>query len=119
MLPPYPLAIETAILEAVAAGDKDAAQMKLNEMFGYLFFSTSGNLPLAKTRIYELLVLIARTAMKHGGQEAHCLSLTHSYFQMLPSITSMDDLCIWLSKITSQFIDSVFTSMDTKHPNVI
>ncbi len=116
---PYPFETEQAILSAVAAGKKQDVQKHLNEMFGYLFFSTSGDLPLAKTRVYELLVLIARTAIKHGAPSEVCLSMTHNYFQTLPTISTMDGLCIWLSKITNQFVDSVFSFIDTKHPNVI
>ncbi len=118
-VPEYPFELENRLLDCVASADKEGAQRYLNEIFGYIFFSTGGALLEAKTRVYELLILISRTAIKSGADSKKCLMLTHDYLQIIPQIGSMDELCVWLSKIANKFIESVFFYLDAKHLNVI
>jgi two-component system response regulator YesN len=105
-------------MDAIAQSDKAAAQKYLNQLFGYIFFSTGNNLDLAKSRIYELLVLISRTAIKNGADPEKSLILSHDYLQIIPRFQTLEDLCTWLTKITDSFID-LFNYMDIKHANII
>ncbi len=117
-LPPYPFDVETKLLEAIAQSNKDSAKRYLNELFGYIFFSTGNNLELAKSRTYELLVLISRTAIKNGADPEKSLILSHDYLQIIPKFQTLEELCTWLIKITDSFID-LFNYIDVKHANII
>lgn len=116
---PYPFQIESQLLDSIGVANKKDAQKYLNELFGYIFFSTGGKLSIAKTRVYELLVLISREAIKNGADSQNCMTLTHNFLQNIPLINTMDELCMWLSQIMNIFIDNVFYYLDSKHMNLI
>lgn len=117
--PPYPFDIENDLLDSVAHLDREGANRHLNEIFGYIFFSMGNNFQLAKSRIYELLVLISRTAIANGADAQTMLLMTHDYIQIIPRIGNMDELCSWLAKAMNRFMDYLFEYTDVKHANVI
>ncbi|MFI3207511.1 MAG: AraC family transcriptional regulator [Eubacteriales bacterium] len=118
-LTPYPFDIENKLLECIGIADRKEANKHLNDLLGYVFFSTGGNLSVAKTRVYELLVLISREAIKHGADSQNCMVLTHNFLQNIPLIHTMDELSVWLSQIMNVFIDNVFYYLDSRHLNII
>lgn len=117
--PPYPFETEQALLRAVRQTNKPEAQRLLNELFGYIFFSVGNDFSQAKTRIYELLVLISRSAIDAGADPARTLELSHQYLNDLPSLTDVESLCLWLTKVMGTLMDSVFEYLDARHANVI
>lgn len=118
-IPPYPFETEQALLRAVRQTNKSEAQRLLNELFGYIFFSVGSDFSQAKTRIYELLVLISRSAIDAGADPARILQLSHQYLNDLPSLTDVDALCFWLTQVMGTLMDSVFEYLDARHANVI
>ncbi len=116
---PYPFDTERELLRAVARADKPEAQRLLNEMFGYIFFSTAGDFEQAKSRVYELLVLISRSAVNAGADPEQTLRLNHRYLQDLPGLRDLDALCFWLTGVMDSFMDRIFNFLDAKHANVI
>lgn len=116
---PYPFQIENKLLDSIGMANRKDAHKYLNEIYGYIFFSTGGNLAVAKTRVYELLVLISREAIKNGADSQNCMELTHNFLQNIPLIKNMDELCMWLSQTTNIFIDNVFYYLNSKHLNII
>lgn len=117
--PPYPFDTERALLRAIAQTDKPEAQRLLNELFGYIFFAAGGDFSRAKSRVYELLVLISRTAVDAGADPESTLQLSHTYLQTVPGIRTTEELCFWLTGVMNRFMDSVFNYVDAKHANVI
>lgn len=116
--PPYPLEIEEKLLDAISQSDRESAGKYLNELYGYIFFSTANTFSLAKSRVYELLVLISRTAIKSGADPEISLNLTQNYMQIIPNFQNLEDLCYWLSKVANKYID-LFGFSDVKHANII
>ena len=62
------------MLRAVQQANKAEAQKLLNELLGHILFSSGGDFLRCKTRIYELLVLISRTAIKAGANPEETLN---------------------------------------------
>ncbi len=118
-MPPYPFETERDLLRAVRQADKPEAHRLLNELFGYIFFSVGSDFSQAKSRVYELLVLISRSAIEAGADSVQTLRFTHQCLNDLPSLTDMDSLCLWLTKVMSTLMDSVFAYLDARHANVI
>ncbi len=116
---PYPFDTERELLNSVASADRQNAQKHLNEIFGYIFFSSGGEFKAAKARIYELLVLISRTAIDSGADPSGTLELTQGYLDAIPSLTTPDALCTWLVDALDKFMDNVFGYIDIKHADVI
>ena len=117
--PPYPFETEHALLRAVRQANKPEAQRLLNELYGYIFFSSGAALDLSKTRIYELLVLISRTAIDAGANPEQTLRSNHRYRMDLNQIQDVDALCLWLTRVTNTLMDSVFDFTGTRHANII
>lgn len=117
--PPYPFQTENELLDCIAHLDREGANQHLNELLGYIFFSMGNDFQLAKSRIYELLVMISRTAITSGADAQTMLMLSHDYMQIVPRISNMDELCNWLAKAMNRFMDHLFEYTDVKHANVI
>lgn len=117
--PPYPFRLEGELLDSVSHLDREKANRCLNELLGHIFFSMGGDFQLAKSRTYELLVLISRAAVTGGADGETMLAMTHDYLQIIPRISSMEELCGWLAKAMNRFMDNLFEFTDVKHANVI
>ena len=117
--PPYPLETERAMLRAVRQTNKEEAQRQLNELLGYLFFSSGGDLARIKTQIYELLVLISRAAIDAGANSESILTANHQYLLAMNRIQDFDALCLWFTKTMGSLMDSVFDWAGARHANVI
>ncbi len=116
---PYPFDTERNLLNCVASADRQGAQKYLNELFGYIFFSSGGKLSTAKARIYELLVLISRTAIDSGADSAYTMQLTQGYLDTITNLTTPDALCTWLAGALNKVMDNVFSYIDVKHADVM
>lgn len=116
---PYPFETEKALLTSIMQGNKSEAHRLLNEIFGHVFYVAAGDFNQAKARIYELFVMISRTAIDAGADATQTLLLNQNYIGDLPNINNIDTLCFWVTKTTNKFMDSVFTYMDAKHANII
>jgi AraC-like DNA-binding protein/ligand-binding sensor protein len=118
-LPPYPYETERELLASITDSDRPRAQRLLNELLGHIFFATGGDFQRIKTRIYELLIMLSRAAVDAGASPEYAFQLTHDFFINSQHITNIDNLCFSLTKITNQFIESIFAFSDVKNVNVI
>ena len=118
-VPPYPLETERAMLRAVRQMNKGEAQRQLNELLGYLFFSSGGELGRIKTQIYELLVLISRAAIDAGANPEVILSDNHQYRMDINGLQDFDALCLWFTKTMGALMDGVFDWAGARHANMI
>ncbi len=116
--PPYPIETENALLSALRHVDRPEAQRLLNELLGYFLFST-GDLSRMKARIYELLVLINRTAISCGSDPDVLLENNRRYFFELGAIADLDALYTWLKHVMRNVMDSIFSFEAVRHSNII
>ena len=116
---PYPFEKEDALLWAVRQNDRRQAQKLLNELLGHMLLTSGGALYYVKNRIYELLVLISRTAIRSGADAESRLRDNDRYLEKLNAIQNFDDLCLWLSTVINQVMDSVFGFPGLRHAGVI
>lgn len=117
--PRYPFELEHALLQSIARQDKRESQRLLNELLGAILFTEGSNLELAKSRLYELLVLVSRTVIDQGGDGEHTLRLIHEYRRAMEGFRTIDALCLWLSDVINGLMDSLFRFIEAKHANVI
>ncbi|MEG6612196.1 PocR ligand-binding domain-containing protein [Pseudoclostridium thermosuccinogenes] len=115
----YPIEKEEELLSLISIGDKAGSQKVLNEIFGYIFFSSGGNFEVIKARVLELIVLLSRAALKGGADVEQIFGLNYKYLSQINSFHSVEELTYWLSKIMMRFTDCVFNLADVKHIDVI
>ena len=116
---PYPFDKEDALLWAIRQNDRQQAQKLLNELLGHMLLTSGGALYYVKNRIYELLVLISRTAIRSGANAEARLRDNDRYLEKLSQIQNFDGLCLWLSSVLDQVMDSVFGFTGLRHAGVI
>lgn len=116
---PYPLETEEAFLSAVRQGDRDRANKLLNELLGYIFFSTGGVFSKIKTMIYDLLVLLCRCAMHAGVDQEKTMESTNRYYLEIHQIQDFDLLCQWITRVVNTTMDSIFDFGDVRHAGII
>lgn len=115
----YPLEKERELLSLITRGDKEGSQKILNEIFGYIFFSTGGNFEVIKSRVLELIVLLSRAALEGGADVEQIFGLNYKYLSQINKFEKVEDLTFWLSKIMVRFTDCVFNLKDVKNVDVI
>lgn len=116
---PYPFDKERALLQCIAHRDMEGAQRLLNELLGAVLFAEGCDLEVIKSRLYELLVMISRTAIENGADAQRMMQLSHEYRYRIAAFSSIDTLCAWLSGVIKQFMRSLFSFSGAKHANVI
>ena len=115
----YPFDKEQALLRAVRNANRAEAQELLNELLGHVLFSSGGDLSIIKTRIYELLVLISRTAIDAGANPEQTLRADHRYLMDLNGIGDFDALCLWLTRVVGDLMNGIFSFTGIRHAGVI
>lgn len=117
--PPYPIEKERELLLAISRGDKPESQRLLNEILGFIFFSSGQEASIVKARVLELVVLLSRAALEGGADAEQIFGLNFTYLGQLSGMRSVDDIASWLSKIMLRFTDLVFRLKDVKHADAM
>ncbi|MFA6309650.1 MAG: PocR ligand-binding domain-containing protein [Clostridia bacterium] len=115
----YPIEKERKLLSLISIGDKSGAKKILDEIFGHIFFSNSGDFFVVKSRILELVVLLSRAALEGGADIEQIFGLNYNYLSEINEFKTIEELTFWLSKTMTRFTDCVFNLQDVKHIDVI
>ncbi|HEY5583335.1 MAG TPA: PocR ligand-binding domain-containing protein [Ruminiclostridium sp.] len=115
----YPFEKERVLLSKIALGDKHESQRILNEILGYVFFSSGNDFEITRARILELIVLLSRAAVEGGANVEEIFGLNFRYLSEIYQYKTVEDLTFWLSKILNRFTDCVFNLADIRHKDVI
>lgn len=115
----YPFEKERELLSKIALGDKPGSQKILNEILGYVFFSSGKDFEVIKARVLELVVLLSRSAVEGGADSAEIFGLNYKYLSDIHHFKNVEELTFWLSKIMARFTDCVFNLADVRHKDTI
>lgn len=115
----YPVEKESLLLECIRNGNQNEAQKILNEILGYVFFTSGRDLGVIKARVLELAVLLSRAALQGGADNEQIFGLNFRYLQELDHMQDVDDVAHGLSRIMRRFTDCVFVLKDVKHVDVL
>ena len=110
----YPYDLECQLIAKVKIGDRTGAKEILNSLLGKIMFHNPGNLNLLKARLVELLSVLSRAAAM-GGVDIHgLLAKNMEYINKVLTIDTQEDICVWISHALDNFIESVYTSQDSR-----
>jgi two-component system response regulator YesN len=115
----YALEKEQELVTKVRNGDWDGTYRVLNELLADILQKYPGDIQEIKTRALELLVVMSRAAVEGGANLKNLLSLNSRYIDEMMRLDTIEDLCLWLLKITQKFVDSVDDGDDIKNLQVI
>jgi Response regulator containing CheY-like receiver domain and AraC-type DNA-binding domain len=117
--PEYPYKTEKALIASIADFDKAKSQTLLNELLGYILFSSGGNIETIKSRVFELLVIMSRSAIDAGASTVQTFHINHMFFCRTAAMSDINELCSLLSEVMNSYIDSIFEFVDVKNVEVI
>ena len=117
--PAYPLAVEKELLQSIARGEREKAHRLLNQLEGHILFATGRNFKLVCAQIHELLVLMGRAAIDAGAAAGPVLEQSRGFGEKLGSFHNVEELCLWLSEVTNDLMDSVFKFPGARHANAM
>lgn len=115
----YPIKKEKELIDTISAGDKHNARRLLNEILGYIFFSSGGKFEIIRARVLELVVLLSRAALDGGADIEQIFGLNYKYLSEIHTFKNVEDLSLWLSGLMNRFSDSIFNMADIKHVDVM
>lgn len=114
----YPVETEHDLVDAITNGNRDTSEQLLNELLGYLFFSSADENTL-HSRMTELLVVMARAALYCGTNGEQVFEICHKGMRQLQRLSAKEDMAKLLTNSLDQLIELVYHLMDTKHKNII
>lgn len=115
----YPFEKEKTLIQSISHYDKEGSLQYLKEFLAALLLNSGGNLEWMKSRIYEFLVLLSRTAIDGGAQESDAMRPLANYQKAAGTLKSFDTLSAWLVKLLENFMDGFLRYSDTRHGNLI
>ena len=115
----YPFDKEQLLLSSIATGDKAVSQKTLNEILGFIFFSSGMDFEIIRARIEELTVLLSRAAIKGGADVSEIFGLNYRYLSEIKEKRTIEDITYWLSNILARFTDCVFNLAEVRHKDII
>jgi AraC-like DNA-binding protein len=111
----YPVKTEKRLLASIIDSDKPRAQKQLNELLGYILFSSGGDFERMKAETYELLVLISRGAINVGVSANRAFGINYGFWCEAQSIGDIDEFCISLSQVINQHLNCIFSLSQKKN----
>ena len=115
----YPIAQEEHLTAAIRAGDQQNARRLLNELLGFVMFSSGSSFPELRVRSFELLVVVSRAAIAGGADPSSALSLNRRAMAELDRARSTEDLTLSLAGLIGQYTALVFDTLSLKHRKVL
>ncbi|WP_176461690.1 PocR ligand-binding domain-containing protein [Anaeromicrobium sediminis] len=112
----YPYEKEKELLMRVKQGDINGAKVVLNELLGYVFYTTGVSIEVTKARSLEICSLISRAAVEGGAELSKIFSMNYQFIHELNSINNMDDLSYCILKVLNHFTESVIHLHESKNP---
>ena len=118
-IPPYPIAKERELLDAIRRNDETSARRVLNELLGAVFFASGHRFDLIKFRGLELMVLLSRAAAEAGAAVEEVLGLNYRFLKRFQELETQEDLAFCLDSVLSRFSRLAFSFRAVKHASAI
>ena len=118
--PSYPYEKEKELLRIVKSGDVAKARAVLNDLLGYILFSSGSDLTFVKSRAIELCSMLSRAAIEEGSTSANqILQINNQFLTSLTQISSIEALCHKLLEIVETFTNSMFSEEPIRNTPVL
>jgi len=115
----YPLRLEKLLVNAISGRDETLAKELLNIILVNIYHYSQEDLSAMKARIFELVVLLSRSAIDGGADENEVLRLNNTYFETVHSLRDLDEINIWLNAILENFLGYMLNFKGLKHTHTI
>ena len=117
--PAYPLDEEDDLLAAVSRGDIRFASQVLNDILGQILFHSGNDIEILRARVFELIVLLSRAALKGGANIDAIFGLKYEILREIDALSTAEDIGPWLHGVTRRFGQHVFDFAGAKRSDII
>lgn len=115
----YPYESEKELLVKIKNGDIIGAKSILNDILGYIFFTSGGNIETMKANILELCALLSRASIQGGADKDKIFGLNNSFLNKLNTLENIEDISYWLIKVLDKFTENVFNLGESRYAGLI
>ena len=115
----YPLDKEDDLLAAVSRGDIRLAGQVLNDILGQVLFHSGNDIEILRTRVFELIVLLSRAALKGGANIDAIFGLKYEILREIDALSTLEDIVLWMHNVTRRFGQHVFDFTGAKRADII
>ena len=115
----YQIHYEKQLHEQILSQDKTGAQNTLNELLGYIYFSSDFNLERIRIRVTELIVLLSRATVDAGANIHQVFVANTEYLHQINKVATLEELSTWLTGVLHYFINYTFDYPNIKHSDVV
>jgi AraC-like DNA-binding protein len=115
----YSLDRERRLLCAIHKGDMKESASLLSELLAGLYAASTRDFELIRCRAMELMVLIARTAIKPGYNPEALLWTNHHHYKLISEASNLDELIDILYIVTENFASRNFYYKDAPHASAL
>ena len=115
----YPLKLEHELLQHVARGDRSEAEDVLDRLMSRVLAASGVELPIIRSRILELVVLISRAAIEGGADVEQIFGLNYRLLNSIRGSRTVEELQSWLRRVIGRFCSLVFDLRTVKHTDTI
>jgi two-component system response regulator YesN len=85
---------EYELLLKIKVGDTAGAHKMLDQILADIIAENGADLPMVKTRLQELAVLMVRAAAEAGGDVPRLLALSHQFLKSLSSLNTIEEVSL-------------------------
>ena len=115
----YPIEKEKELLSLISSGDKEKAQLLLDDVLREVIAYSNNDFEKVKARVLELIVLLSRAALEGGADPEQIFGLNFKFINQINAYKTAEELANWLSNIMVRFTDSVFIIVNVRHIDTI
>ena len=115
----YPLDKEDDLLAAVSRGDIRLASAVLNDILGQILFHSGNDIETLRARVFELIVLLSRAALKGGANIDAIFGLKYEILREIDALSTAEDIGPWIHGVTRRFGQHVFDFTGAKRVDTI
>lgn len=117
LVQPYPTETEHDLVDAIGNGNQEGGERCLNQLLGYLFFSSEPE--VLQSRMTELLAVMGRAALYSGANHEQVFAICHQGFREIEHHGDNAAMSRLLLRCLTQLTDLVYHLMDTRHKNIM
>lgn len=118
-VPVYPIETEKELQLLIKNGDKNGAQLLLNDLLGKIYILSEFDVSLIKIRTIELLSVLSRAAIDAGADINEIMWFNTGCIPEMQKCNTIEELSVWITGVMHRFISYSFDFSSVKHSDTV
>ncbi len=101
----YPYQLEKELQEKVASADRMSAIKILNDILGNILFGEAGDLPMIRTRMQDLVIILSRAVQENEPDQDRIFQISREYVKQIGEAAQVEKMCLCLAEALERFLN--------------